>query len=207
VDRVRGFLTLRLERLARGGIGKRLLQLGLRLLRDVGVLECGHRVRDRRLQRREVGGEGGGGELLEELVRRRSCRLIRALLQRVVARLELGGGLIELLLDLIARLEVGRAEILELGNELRRRSVRVVELLAERVRGAWFAAGVRERRERVAPVLEARADGARPLLGGRRAVIAQAHRDRGDDDRHDAERDGGDEPVSAHRRASLVFRT
>src|SRR5512144_1879517 len=85
--RLRGFLTLVLQRLARGRGGERLPQLGLRVRPDVRVLDRRHRLRDRGLQGGEVGGERG--EPLEELPGGSIRSLLRALLERVEARLEL----------------------------------------------------------------------------------------------------------------------
>ena len=94
-----------------------------------------------------------------------------------------------MLLELVPRLEVRRAEIAQLRDELVRRVLRVVELLAERVGGDRCAAGS------ASDVIESRQSerlvhtSPGPLLGRLRPVVAQPHRDRGDDDRHDADHD------------------
>src|SRR5262245_5451321 len=196
-DRVFGFLTLRLQRLARGRVCERPLELGLRLVAHVRVLQRGDRGRDRRLERREVGCESR--ELLEKLRRRSVGGCLRAVSERVVLRLELLRGVVELLPKLVTGLEVRRTEITQLRDELACRVTRLVELVAQRVRRERLAAHVGEGCDRGAPVGEARAHLARPLLGRRRAVVAQAHRDRGDNDRRYADDDRPDEPVPAHR--------
>src|SRR5262245_56318916 len=140
--RVFGFLTLRLQRLARGRIRKRLLELGFRLLAHVRVLQRGDRRRDRRLERCEVGCEPC--QLLEELRRRRVGCLLRTVPERVVLRLELLGRVVELLLQLVAGFEVRRTEAAQLRDELVGGVPGVVELLAERVGGERLAADVGE---------------------------------------------------------------
>ena len=52
-------------------------------------------------------------------------------LEGFVALLETRGRVVERLLDLVAVLDLGRAEFLELDDELRRRRLRLVELLPE----------------------------------------------------------------------------
>ena len=69
-------------------------------------------------------------------------RFLRSVFQGVEARLELVHRRVELLLELVARLEIGRAEVAELGDEVRGRVRRVAELVAERVGRERLAAGV-----------------------------------------------------------------
>src|SRR5262249_23313273 len=141
---LRDFLTrARAEVLAGGGVVERLLELGLRAPRRVGATK----VLDRRLDlveqltelRRQLGGalqeRGGivGGE-----------GVLRLGLKGLVARLQLVGGRVELLLELVRRGEVGLAQILQLADEGVRRGLRVVELLLQRVLRQRAAGHVRE---------------------------------------------------------------
>jgi hypothetical protein len=106
-----------LQRLARGRIGERLLQLGLRLRPDVCVLDRRHRLRDLGLEGGEVGGERA--ELLQELTRRRVGSLVCTLLEVVEAGLELLRRRVELLAELVAGVQVRRAGVAELLAQLR----------------------------------------------------------------------------------------
>src|SRR6476619_5282974 len=99
-----GFLTLCLQRLARRRIGECPLELGLRLLTDVGALDRGHGLCDLGLEGSEARGERG--ELLQELARRRVGRLLRTLLEIVEAGLELLRRRVELVAELVTRLRV-----------------------------------------------------------------------------------------------------
>src|SRR5262245_51979839 len=94
--RLRAFLTLCLQRLARGRVRERLLELGLRLLGDVRVLQCRDRAGDRRLEGGEVGRKPG--ELLQELTGRRIGGLLGIVLEGLEARFELLGRRVQLLL-------------------------------------------------------------------------------------------------------------
>ena len=88
------------------GVGERLLKLGLRLLGDVRVPE---RL-DRRLELRQEGRElrRKPGELLEELPGAGVRRVVRSLREVVEAQLERADLLVELLLEVLAGLEVRR---------------------------------------------------------------------------------------------------
>ena len=66
-------------------------------------------------------------ELLQELARRGVGDSLGALAEGIEARLELRRGVVELLLELVARIEVRRSELAQLRDERVRRVPRLVE--------------------------------------------------------------------------------
>ncbi len=72
-------------------------------------------------------------ELLQELARRRVGGSLDAVPEGIEAGLELRRGVVELLLELVASIEIRRSELAELRDELVRRVPGLAELVAERV--------------------------------------------------------------------------
>ena len=197
--RVRAFLTLVLQRLARGRVGERLLQLGPRLLTNVSVLDRHNRLRDRGLESGEVGGEPGG--LLEELTRGGVRDFLRTLLERVEAGLELSRRRVELFAELVTRIRVRPSGSTQLAASCVVASSASPSFSRSRTRVSCCPpTPASEFIDWPQSVRLVQIEFAHSSVVGWSPSSLQPHRDRRNDDGDDADDDRRDEPVPTHSR-------